>query len=225
VTGTLSAWPGERGFVGGTTDAVTGLTHLGAREYDPVLGRFISADPLLDPADPQQIDGYTYGNGNPTTNPDSDGLHCNNGFDGDYCYTPSSGNIPVAGSGGPIAAPPGIGNPQPGPVAAPAPTPMPSAASSPTRTRPTPRPSAQAPPPPRDCYEGRPSIVIELIRAISGYDDIVGCAQGSSGGCVWAAAGATPVGKAGKVAKAVKATEDASDAAKAERAVSASRAD
>ncbi|NES17355.1 RHS repeat domain-containing protein, partial [Micromonospora sp. PPF5-17B] len=31
------AWPGEKGFVGGTQDP-TGLTHLGAREYDPTLG-------------------------------------------------------------------------------------------------------------------------------------------------------------------------------------------
>jgi RHS repeat-associated protein len=102
--GTLPAWPGERDFVGGTTDAVTGLTHLGAREYDPGLGRFISADPLLDPADPQQIDGYTYANGNPTTNSDPDGLHCNNGFDGDYCYTADSGNVPLGGGGGGGAA-------------------------------------------------------------------------------------------------------------------------
>ncbi|GAA4907152.1 hypothetical protein GCM10023223_25520 [Stackebrandtia albiflava] len=31
------ACPGERGFVGGTSDP-TGVTHLGAREYDPSLG-------------------------------------------------------------------------------------------------------------------------------------------------------------------------------------------
>src|SRR5262249_44272000 len=33
--GTAGTWPGERGFVGGTTDPSTGLTHLGVREYDP----------------------------------------------------------------------------------------------------------------------------------------------------------------------------------------------
>ncbi|MFH8612489.1 RHS repeat-associated core domain-containing protein [Streptomyces sp. NPDC018029] len=65
-------WPGNRGFVGGTTDT-TGLTHLGAREYDPTLGRFISVDPVMDTADPQQMHGYTYGNNNPVIHADPDG--------------------------------------------------------------------------------------------------------------------------------------------------------
>ncbi|MGY5135680.1 RHS repeat domain-containing protein, partial [Streptomyces nigrescens] len=61
-------WPGTKGYVGGTDDtADTGLTHLGAREYDPETSRFLSVDPVLDPADPQQINGYTYGNNNPLT--------------------------------------------------------------------------------------------------------------------------------------------------------------
>ncbi|MFD7491898.1 DddA-like double-stranded DNA deaminase toxin [Streptomyces sp. NPDC059832] len=72
---TPTAWPSTKGFVGGTDDTkATGLTHLGAREYDPELGRFISVDPLLDLADPQQMNGYTYGNNNPATLSDSSGL-------------------------------------------------------------------------------------------------------------------------------------------------------
>ncbi|WP_328406112.1 polymorphic toxin-type HINT domain-containing protein [Streptomyces sp. NBC_00390] len=67
-------WPTTRGFVGGTTDA-TGLTHLGAREYDPTIGRFISVDPIMNPAEPQQINGYAYSNNSPITFTDPTGLY------------------------------------------------------------------------------------------------------------------------------------------------------
>ncbi|WP_433517010.1 RHS repeat-associated core domain-containing protein [Nonomuraea sp. CA-143628] len=67
------AWPSERGFVGGTDDSATGLVHLGAREYDPVIGRFISVDPVIDHKDPQQMNGYSYANNNPVTFTDPDG--------------------------------------------------------------------------------------------------------------------------------------------------------
>ncbi|WP_052744899.1 RHS repeat-associated core domain-containing protein [Micromonospora sp. HK10] len=69
-----AGWPGEKGFVGGTIDASSGLTHLGAREYDPGTGRFISVDPIIDVNDPQQMHGYAYGNNNPATLSDPDGL-------------------------------------------------------------------------------------------------------------------------------------------------------
>ncbi|GGO12160.1 hypothetical protein GCM10010116_24370 [Microbispora rosea subsp. aerata] len=67
------SWPGERGFVGGTVDDSTGLVHLGAREYDPAIGRFISVDPIIDPHDPQQMNGYAYAGNNPVTFTDPDG--------------------------------------------------------------------------------------------------------------------------------------------------------
>ncbi|MEU9858382.1 RHS repeat-associated core domain-containing protein, partial [Streptomyces sp. NPDC047974] len=69
-----TAWRGDKGFVGGTKDADTGLTHLGAREYDPAIGRFVSVDPLMDLTDPQQTHGYTYSNNNPVTLSDPSGL-------------------------------------------------------------------------------------------------------------------------------------------------------
>ncbi|MFE4513475.1 polymorphic toxin-type HINT domain-containing protein [Kitasatospora sp. NPDC056783] len=69
-----ASWPTERGFVGGTNDATTGLTHLGAREYDAANGRFISVDPVLDLTDPQQINGYVYSNNNPVNLSDPNGL-------------------------------------------------------------------------------------------------------------------------------------------------------
>ncbi|MEV6393730.1 polymorphic toxin-type HINT domain-containing protein [Streptomyces sp. NPDC051907] len=67
-------WAGDKGFVGGTKDTDTGLTHLGAREYDPAIGRFISVDPILDLADPQQTHGYSYANNNPVAFSDPSGL-------------------------------------------------------------------------------------------------------------------------------------------------------
>ncbi|MFJ6459760.1 polymorphic toxin-type HINT domain-containing protein [Streptomyces sp. NPDC091387] len=75
-----TTWPGTKGFVGGTDDTrTTGLTHLGAREYDADLGRFISVDPVLDVADPQQMNGYTYSNNNPATFSDPTGLYLDDG--------------------------------------------------------------------------------------------------------------------------------------------------
>lgn len=70
-----SDWAGSRGFVGGYDDgATTGLVSLGAREYDPALGRFISLDPVMDLTDPQQIHGYSYASNSPVTVSDPTGL-------------------------------------------------------------------------------------------------------------------------------------------------------
>jgi RHS repeat-associated protein len=71
--GSPPAWANTRGFLAGTADP-TGLTHLGAREYDPSIGRFVSGDPLMDMADPQQWNGYAYANNNPVTAADPSGL-------------------------------------------------------------------------------------------------------------------------------------------------------
>lgn len=69
-----TSWPGDKGFIGGALDKTTNLTHLGAREYDSTLGRFISADPLFEATDPNQIGGYTYAADNPVTSSDPTGL-------------------------------------------------------------------------------------------------------------------------------------------------------
>ncbi|MEU2792288.1 RHS repeat-associated core domain-containing protein [Streptomyces sp. NPDC007100] len=69
------AWPSEHGFVGGTKDTSTGLTHVGAREYDAENGKFVSGDPLLNTDNPQQVNGYAYANSNPVTNSDPSGKY------------------------------------------------------------------------------------------------------------------------------------------------------
>jgi RHS repeat-associated protein len=70
---TPSGWIGTKGYVGGNQDG-TGLTHLGAREYDPTAGRFISMDPMMDMGDPQQWNPYAYANNSPVTGSDASGL-------------------------------------------------------------------------------------------------------------------------------------------------------
>ncbi|MCJ0874671.1 polymorphic toxin-type HINT domain-containing protein [Streptomyces sp. AP-93] len=67
------AWAGDKGFVGGTKEKSTGFTLLGAREYDPTTGRFISPDPLIDPGDPQQWNAYAYSNNSPVNASDPSG--------------------------------------------------------------------------------------------------------------------------------------------------------
>ncbi|GAA0913514.1 type IV secretion protein Rhs [Virgisporangium aurantiacum] len=81
--GTQVPFATDKGFVGGTTDPSTGLTHLGAREYDPALGRFVSTDPILLPGDPQQLNGYGYANNSPITFSDPSGLVRTNCPDGE----------------------------------------------------------------------------------------------------------------------------------------------
>ncbi|WP_052433018.1 polymorphic toxin-type HINT domain-containing protein [Streptacidiphilus carbonis] len=73
---TLANGYGDKGFVGGTQDPTTGLTNLGAREYQPATGRFLNVDPLFNSADPQSWNGYAYSNNAPTNGSDSTGMYC-----------------------------------------------------------------------------------------------------------------------------------------------------
>ncbi|MCY0940948.1 polymorphic toxin-type HINT domain-containing protein [Streptomyces antarcticus] len=93
-------WAGDKGFIGGTKEKATGFTLLGAREYDPTTGRFISPDPIIDPGDPQQWNAYAYANNTPLNASDPTGLklgcdtaaECSNnksdGLDKPYTYAP-----------------------------------------------------------------------------------------------------------------------------------------
>jgi RHS repeat-associated protein len=63
--GTSATWPSNHGFLNKPTDTLTGITHLGARDYDPTTGRFLTVDPILDTASPQQANGYSYADNNP----------------------------------------------------------------------------------------------------------------------------------------------------------------
>ena len=84
-----TSWPSTRGFLNKTTDK-TGTTHLGAREYDTAGGRFTSVDPIMNPMDPQQMNGYAYANNRPVTSSDPTGL-----------YIPCEGHACPGGQGTP----------------------------------------------------------------------------------------------------------------------------
>ncbi|MET9904747.1 RHS repeat-associated core domain-containing protein [Streptomyces sp. NPDC006446] len=64
----------SNGFLGKTEDTSTGLSLLGARAYDPNLGRFLSPDPLSSPYDPQNLSAYSYSGNDPINYSDPSGL-------------------------------------------------------------------------------------------------------------------------------------------------------
>jgi len=72
--GGASNWISAHGFLDKATSSFSGLTQLGARAYDATLGRFLSADPVLNPDSPQQVNGYAYSGNNPLANADPTGL-------------------------------------------------------------------------------------------------------------------------------------------------------
>ncbi|GAA2692933.1 intein C-terminal splicing region/RHS repeat-associated core domain-containing protein [Actinosynnema pretiosum] len=85
LRGAAVQWPDKLGFVGGRNDE-SGLTQVGARLYDNASGRFLSADPIVDNNDPQQMNGYAYSNNSPVTMSDPTGMIVSNcGVDGLLC--------------------------------------------------------------------------------------------------------------------------------------------
>ena len=98
------SWPGTKGFVGGTADSATGLTNLGAREYSPGTGSFLTADPVLNPYDPQDLNPYAYASDNPVTSSDPTGMcpsfpDCN-GVPEPGSHKPGKTDIPCGSPGG-----------------------------------------------------------------------------------------------------------------------------
>lgn len=80
VTGTGSnaanpaGYGAVNGYIGGLADTVSTLTHLGARDLDPVTGTFTSPDPILDTANPNNYSPYGYANADPINGSDPSGL-------------------------------------------------------------------------------------------------------------------------------------------------------
>ncbi|MEU2419605.1 RHS repeat-associated core domain-containing protein [Streptomyces sp. NPDC007851] len=89
--GGTGTWPDDKAFLGKATDSTSSLTYVGAREYAPATGRFLSVDPVLDTGDAQSLNGYTYADDNPTTGSDPTGLRdCG---ETEYCGKGSRPNL------------------------------------------------------------------------------------------------------------------------------------
>ncbi|MFJ7905387.1 ricin-type beta-trefoil lectin domain protein [Kitasatospora sp. NPDC096204] len=69
-----TSWADNRGYLGKPVDSGSGLNLLGARNYDPSLGRFLSVDPIFQAGDPNEMGGYAYSGNNPVTRSDPSGL-------------------------------------------------------------------------------------------------------------------------------------------------------
>ncbi|UNK70357.1 RHS repeat-associated core domain-containing protein [Microbacterium sp. H1-D42] len=74
LTGTAQTWGDGTGYMNMPVTPSIKLTTVGARVYDPVLGKFTSVDPIIDTNLPQQNTGYTYSGNNPTTYTDPSGM-------------------------------------------------------------------------------------------------------------------------------------------------------
>ncbi|GEM_PF-1466922 len=71
---TAGATPTTFNFTGQRRDGGSGLLYYGARWYDPVVGRFISADTIVpQPGNPQSLNRYSYVGNQPTVSIDPSG--------------------------------------------------------------------------------------------------------------------------------------------------------
>ncbi|MGN7950544.1 RHS repeat-associated core domain-containing protein, partial [Microbacterium sp. 22215] len=73
------AWADGAGYMNKQVAEATALTNVGARTYDPSIGKFLSVDPVIDTNLPQQNTGYAYAGNNPTTYTDPTGLRLDQG--------------------------------------------------------------------------------------------------------------------------------------------------
>lgn len=65
----------DRGYTGHEQVDSVGLIHMNGRVYDPVIGRFLSADPMIQaPSDLQSYNRYAYVRNNPLTLTDPSGF-------------------------------------------------------------------------------------------------------------------------------------------------------
>ncbi len=65
----------QAGFTGHIKDSATGLNYMQARYFDPLIGRFLSTDPIgFSPKRPEMFGRYTYVNNDPVNGVDPTGM-------------------------------------------------------------------------------------------------------------------------------------------------------
>jgi RHS repeat-associated protein len=101
--GTPAIWSSTHGYLNAPTSTLTALIQLGARAYDPTLGKFLSVDPVLAPTNPQQNNGYAYASNTPVTMSDPSGLCAGGVYSGGH-YTPVT-TCPDGAASDPVPTP------------------------------------------------------------------------------------------------------------------------
>ncbi|GAA1250398.1 RHS repeat-associated core domain-containing protein [Janibacter melonis] len=234
---TAAGWLGDHGWLGNTgatTSTENGLVHLGARHYDPVLGRFLSVDPVFAIDDLRQYNGYQYAGQDPVTNSDPSGLiiEGGNGITGVETTT----GLQVRKNGRPVQSSP----PTPAPAWYAPMAPFSAPQSSPAGTAPAwsfqTAASGQAPPPPLKLPPAKiprsesfgircaGAMACALTMPASAYPDSPEerdtwldasgiCHQASLGCALSGMASLVPLGSGVKLAKFAKNAENAADAA------------
>jgi len=71
--GTAPAWSSGHTFLGDDQATTSGTITVGARTYDPTIGKFLNVDAVLAPANPLQNNGYAYSGNSPETFSDASG--------------------------------------------------------------------------------------------------------------------------------------------------------
>ena len=98
----LGTAPSGPGYTGHVNDPDTGLVYMQARYYDPVVGRFISTDPVGPAAgNPFNFNRFAYANNSPAVNIDPDG-RCTGSL---FSECPDGGSVAGPGYIVPFVAP------------------------------------------------------------------------------------------------------------------------
>ncbi|MFI0940776.1 RHS repeat-associated core domain-containing protein [Streptomyces sp. NPDC021020] len=179
------SWSDNRGFLNAPDNQTTGLTQLGARQYDPTLGRFISLDPLFEATDDQLLNGYTYTRDNPIGQADPTGLRPLGACDGD-CKTGSSQAAGYFAAhpkerGTPLPLKYGVTSPGDGGGLIPSPL-VDTSDSTASHKLPNPSPNAPAFPVPSWVQTPRDPL-LSMIYGMSPIPDAESCANGAAWGC------------------------------------------